>query len=392
MKDKTMLIHHKEDQTNYQGAVVPPIYQNSLFVFEDWDAINQAFEDPINNSIYSRGKNPGVSMVEEKLAKLCHGEKAKMFSSGMGAISASILHYVKANDHIISINNIYGPTNNFIRHYLKEKCNIDSTFVEGKNIQDFENAIRPNTKLIYLESPSSAIFSLQDIEAVAKLARKHKIKTVIDNTWASPIFQKPLDLGIDLEVHSCSKYIGGHSDIVAGVIVGKENDIDEIFTHEAALLGAKMAPFEAWLILRSLRTLSIRMKEHQSNTRKVIELLQNHEAVEKIYYPGIPSFDQYELAKQQMTGFSGLFAFELKSDDLDKIKKFVNSLQLFKIGVSWGGHESLVYAPAISYLKELSPEQFKAMNISLGTIRMSIGLEDSDDLVRDLEESLAYVL
>lgn len=392
MKDKTMLIHHKEDQTNYQGAVVPPIYQNSLFVFEDWDAINQAFEDPINNSIYSRGKNPGVSMVEEKLAKLCHGEKAKMFSSGMGAISASILHYVKANDHIISINNIYGPTNNFIRHYLKEKCNIDSTFVEGKNIQDFENAIRPNTKLIYLESPSSAIFSLQDIEAVAKLARKHKIKTVIDNTWASPIFQKPLDLGIDLEVHSCSKYIGGHSDIVAGVIVGKENDLDEIFTHEAALLGAKMAPFEAWLILRSLRTLSIRMKEHQSNTRKVIELLQNHEAVEKIYYPGIPSFDQYELAKQQMTGFSGLFAFELKSDNLDKIKKFVNSLQLFKIGVSWGGHESLVYAPAISYLKELSPEQFKAMNISLGTIRMSIGLEDSDDLVRDLEECLAYVL
>lgn len=392
MEDKTLLIHHKEDHSNYQGAVVPPIYQNSLFVFKDWDAIDQAFEDPVNNSIYSRGRNPGVSMVEEKLAKLCHGEKAKMFSSGMGAISASILHFVKANDHIITINNVYGPTNNFIRHYLKEKSNIESTFIKGKDIQEFEDAILPNTKLIYLESPSSAILSLQDLEAIAKLAKKHNIKTVIDNTWASPIFQKPLDLGIDLEVHSCSKYIGGHSDIVAGVIISKEKDIDEIFSNEAALLGAKMAPFEAWLILRSLRTLSIRMKEHQRNTMEVIQFLQKHDAVEKIYYPGIPTFDQYELAKRQMSGFSGLFAFELKSNDLDKIKEFVNNLHYFKIGVSWGGHESLVYAPAISYLKELTPEQFKAMNISLGTIRMSIGLEDSEDLINDLERSLEHVV
>lgn len=383
-----MLIHYKEDNTNYLGAVVPPIYQNSLFVFENWDAIDQAFEDPINHSIYSRGKNPGVAMLEEKLARLCHGEKAKMFSSGMGAISASILHYVKANDHIITINNVYGPTNNFIRHYLKEKCNITSTFVEGKDLKDFEYAIQPNTKLIYLESPSSAILSIQDLEAIAQLAKKHDIKTVIDNTWASPIFQKPLDLGIDLEVHSCSKYIGGHSDIIAGVVIGGAKDIDEIFINEAALLGAKMAPFEAWLILRSLRTLSIRMKEHQQNTMKIIQFLQKHKAIEKVYYPGIPEFEQYELATKQMTGFSGLFSFELKSNELESIKKFVNSLQLFKIGVSWGGHESLVYAPAISYLKELTPEQFKAMNISLGTIRMSVGLEEAEDLLEDLQQAL----
>lgn len=391
MNDKTMLIHYGENREEYQGAVVPPIYQNSLFVFEDWDSIDQAFDDPTNNAIYSRGKNPGVSLVEEKIAKLCNGEKAKMFASGMGAISSAILHFTKANDHIITIKSSYGPANNFIKHYVKEKCNIDSTFIAGNDIQEFEKAIQPNTTLIYLESPSSAIFSLQDLEAVAKLAKKYNIKTVIDNTWATPIFQKPLDLGIDIEVHSCSKYLGGHSDVVAGVVVGKEKDIDEIFHHEAAFLGAKMAPFEAWLILRSLRTLKIRMKEHQNSALKIATYLERHEAVQHVYYPGLESDKQYELATKQMSGFSGLFAFELKTDDLSKIKMFVNSLQYFKIGVSWGGHESLVYAPAISYLKEMTPEQFEAMGISLGTIRLSIGLEDREDLLEDLSTALTHL-
>lgn len=391
MNDKTMLMHYGEDRSKYQGAVVPPIYQNSLFVFDDWDAIDEAFEGPTNNAIYTRGKNPSVSIVEEKIAQLCHGEKAKMFASGMGAISSAILHFTKANDHIITIKNSYGPTNNFIKHYLKEKCNIESTFISGEDAKEFAEAIQPNTSLIYLESPSSAVFSLQDIEAVAQLAKDHNIKTIIDNTWATPIFQKPLDLGVDLEVHSCSKYLGGHSDVVSGVVIGKEQDIDEIFSQEAAFLGAKMAPFEAWLILRSLRTLALRMKEHQSNTMKIAEFLDKHEAIQHVYYPGLPSFNQYELAQKQMNGFSGLFGFELKTDDLEKIKRFVNKLELFKIGVSWGGHESLVYAPAISYLKEMSVEQFKAMNISFGTIRMSIGLEDSDDLLKDLSQALDHL-
>ncbi|MEI0495743.1 aminotransferase class I/II-fold pyridoxal phosphate-dependent enzyme [Brachyspira intermedia] len=385
---QTKLIHYKEGGN---GPVVPPVYQSSLFTFESWEAIDKAFDDPFNNSIYTRGNNPSVSLVEEKIACLCGAERAKLFASGMGAISSSILHYVNCGDHIISIKNVYGPANNFMNVYLKEKCNIETTFVEGKKIEDFENAIRENTKLIYLESPSSAVFSLQNIKQVVALAKKHNIKTIIDNTWATPIFQRPLEMGIDLEVHSCSKYFGGHSDIVAGVVVGKEQDIKSLFDREHAFLGAKMSPFEAWLILRSLRTLKIRMMQHQENALAVAKYLNNHPKVKKVMYPGLESFDKYDLAKEQMKGFSGLMGFVINSDNLDDIKKFFNSLKCFRIGVSWGGHESLIYAPAISYLKEMPKEQFDAMVISLGVMRISVGLEDYNDLIADLDEALKNI-
>ena len=390
-KLNTILCHHGENRKNYGGAVVPPIFQNSLFTFDSWDDIDKAFDDPTNNCIYTRGKNPSVSMVEEKIAKICGGEKAKLFSSGMGAISSTILHCLKANDHVIAIKNVYGPTNNFLNNYLKEKMNVECTMISGENIDEFRDAIRNNTALIYLESPSSAIFSLQDIRAVAKLAKEHNIKTIIDNTWATPIFQRPIEMGIDFEVHSCSKYLGGHSDVVAGVVVGKEKDIDEIFAKEHAYLGAKLAPFEAWLIMRSLRTLSLRMAKHEENALKVAKFLESHHKVKKVMYPGLESHHQYELGKEQMSGYSGLMAFEMDCESVDSIKAFVNALNVFSIGVSWGGHESLVYAPAISYLKELSPEQFKGMGISLGTIRISIGLEDADELIEDLGRGLKLI-
>jgi cystathionine beta-lyase/cystathionine gamma-synthase len=387
-KTNTMLCHLGEDRIGSKGAVVPPIYQNSLFTFKDWDAIDKAFDDPVNNCIYTRGKNPSVAMVEEKLAKISNGEKAKLFSSGMGAITSAILHYVKTGDHIITINNIYGPANNFINVYLKEKFNIEVTYVSGKNVEDFEAAIKPNTKLIYLESPSTAVYILQDIKAVADLAKKHGIKTAIDNTWATPLYQKPLEMGIDLEIHSCSKYIGGHSDIVAGVIIGKEKDINDIFLTEHALFGAKISPFEAWLIMRSLRTLPMRVRQHQESAMKVAKFLEAHNKIKEVLYPGLESFEQYDLGKKQMTGFTGLLSFIIDTEDLDSIKNFVNSLDLFHIGVSWGGHESLIFAPAIGYLKELPPEQFKNMGISLGTMRISVGLEDAEDLINDLSQAL----
>lgn len=387
-KESTILLHYAENKSDYQGAVVPPIYQNSLFTFKNWDAIDSAFNDPVNNCIYTRGKNPTVSIAEEKIAKIAGGEKAKLFTSGMAAISSAIMHCVKYNGHIITIKNIYGPANNFMGSYLKEKMNVEVTYISGKDINEFKENIRDNTCLIYLESPSSVVFSLQDLEAVAKLAKEYNIKTVIDNTWATPMYQKPLQMGIDLEVHSCSKYIGGHSDIVAGVVIGKEENIRAIFEQEHALYGGKIAPFEAWLIMRSLRTLPIRLKQHQENALKVAKYLENHEKVRKIYYPGLESFDQYELAKKQMSGFTGLMAIDVECDEVEKIKAFVNSLEYFYIGVSWGGFESLVYAPAISYLKEMTPDKFEAMGITLGSIRLSIGLEDADDLINDLDKAL----
>lgn len=385
---ETILCHHGENREDYMGAVVPPIFQNSTFTFDEWDSIDKAFDDPVNNSIYTRGKNPSVSIVEEKIAKMCNGERAKLFTSGMAAISSAIISVLNAGDHVITIKNIYGPTNNFLNVYLKDKMGIDVTFVGGKNIEDIEIAIRENTTLIYLESPASAIFSLQDIGKIATLAKKNNIITMIDNTWATPYFQKPLDMGIDIELHSVSKYLGGHSDLVAGVVIGNEEFIRNLFLNEHALFGGKIAPFEAWLINRSLRTFPLRMKKHQSNAIKIANYLESHEKVNFVLYPGLKTFDQYELGIKQMTGYSGLMSFNLKTSKIDEVKTFVNTLKLFKLGVSWGGHESLVYAPAISYLKELPREQFEAMGISISDIRISIGLENYNDLISDLQAAL----
>ena len=191
-KIETKIAHFAEDRENYEGAVVPPIFQNTLFTFDSWESIDKAFDDRVNTSIYSRGRNPGVHIVEQKLAMLAGGEKAKLFTSGMAAITAATLHFLKAGDHVIALKNMYGPANNLIHVYLKQKMGIETTFVSGNDVSEFEEAIQPNTKLIYLESPSSAVFSIQDIEAVCSLARTKEIKTVIDNTWATPIFQNPL--------------------------------------------------------------------------------------------------------------------------------------------------------------------------------------------------------
>lgn len=392
MKIETMLCHYGEERGKYQGAVVPPIYQNSLFTFESWDAIDEAFSSPVDNCIYTRGKNPTTSIVEEKLAALAGGEKAKLFSSGMGAISSAIMHFIKEGDHCITINNVYGPTSAFFKNHLKEKCGVDTTFVSGELVEDFENAIRENTRLIYLESPSSAVFTLQNIKEIVKLAKKHNIKTVIDNTWATPLFQRALEMGVDMEVHSCSKYINGHSDVVAGVAIGKKEDIEDMFYKEHALYGAKIAPFESWLIMRSLRTLPARMRIHQENAMKVAEFLDNHPKVKRVMYPGLDSFPQKKLAREQMTGFTGLFAFEIDSENLSSIKEFVNSLEFFGIGVSWGGHESLIFAPAIAYLKEMTEEHFKNTGLKLGIMRISVGLEHYEDLISDLSRGLELII
>ena len=384
---ETFLCHDPE--RSYEGAVVPPIFQNSLFTFPDWEAIDTAFEARQEHYIYSRGKNPTVDFAEKKLAALAHADRAILFTSGMAAISAAILFCVKPNSHIITVKNVYGPTSNFMAQYLKEKLNIETTFISGENVEEFQANIRENTSLIYLESPSSAVFSLQDLEAVAHLAKTNNIKTICDNTWATPLFQKPLDLGIDFEVHSVTKYLGGHSDLVAGVILGKKQEMEALFSKEYEWLGGKISPFEAWLLIRSLRTLPLRMQRHQENAMKVAQFLETHPQVEKVRYPGLPSFPQYELGKKQMSGYSSLLSFQLKTNDIEKIKVFYNALQLFHKGVSWGGFESLVYAPAISYLKELSPEQFTQMGISLGDIRIAVGLESAEDLIEDLREAFS---
>ena len=384
----TLLCHDDEAYAKNQGAVVPPIFQNSLFTFPDWDAIDEAFSQPARAAIYTRGNNPTVGITEEKLARLAGAEKARLFASGMAAITSAILHCVSAGGHIITIRNIYGPAQNFMRQYLYTKFGITTTFVSGTDIQEFRDVIQSNTQLIYLESPASITFELQDLTEVAALARSQGIKTVIDNTLATPLGQQPLSLGIDLEVHSASKYLGGHSDLVCGVVMGGKEDIEAISLKEQAWLGAKMAPFEAWLLLRSLRSFPARMQIHAANAKEIASFLESHAGVKKVYNPGLDSFPQKELAMRQMRQFSGLMSVELATQDIQQVKTFVDSLKLFKLGVSWGGHESLVYAPLISYLREMGELAFRASGIPAGLIRLSIGLESVADLKHDLTQSL----
>jgi len=391
MKDKTILCNDGDEYWKHQGAIVPPMYQNSLFAFESWDKIDQAFSTPSQSYIYTRLHNPTSRLAEQKIAAIAQAEDAKLTGSGMGAISAAILHFVSHGDHIITIKNTYSPTNQFINGFLSEKCNISSTFVDGKNPADFEEAITDRTKLIYLESPASITMELQDLRAVVDIAKRHGIHTVIDNTWATPLLQKCIPMGIDLEVHSVSKYLCGHSDVVAGVIIGAKHHLDAILTKEHALLGAKMAPFESWLLLRSLRTLPIRMKALEETAMTIATALEQQEAVARVAFPGLSSFPQYKLGRSQMSGYGSLMSIELATTDLSEIKAFVEGLQLFHLGVSWGGHESLVYAPVISYAKELPPDQFAAMGIIPGMIRLSLGMEDATDLLDDLLQALQHI-
>lgn len=377
--------HLGDDYQRFHGAVVPPLYQNSLFVYENFDSFVEAMQDEQNNYIYWRGNNPTVEIAEQKVAALEKGEKCKLFGSGMAAISASVLTFAKAGDHILSISNIYGPATKFFRYM--EKFGISHTNIQSASMEEIEKAITPATKIIYLESPATMTFQLVDLPQVAKLAKQHHIKTIIDNTWATPIFQNPIEFGIDIVVHSVSKYLGGHSDIVGGALITSTEIMNRIFYDEYQLFGGAMSPHEAWLLTRGLRTLPLRMKAHQDSAKQIAEFLQQHPAVKQVYYPGLKSSPDYELGQKLLKGYTGLFSFELESATYDSVRTVLNGLKQFQIGVSWGGFESLALTPNYGY----NTESLLAANLSPGLIRISVGLEDCQDLIHDLEQALALV-
>jgi len=387
---QTDCIHYADTPERFLGAVVPPIFQNSLFVYPTFEKFSNARKRGAQSYIYTRGNNPTVEIAEQKIARLEKGESAKCFGSGMAAITSAILSFIKAGDHIVSVKQVYGPTYEFLSSYLS-RFNIETTFVSGLSVEELKAAIRQNTRVIYLESPTSLIFQLQNLSEIAKLAKQRKIITIIDNSWATPYFQTPLEMGIDIVIHSCSKYLAGHSDVVAGVVVGKKDYIERISRSEFSLLGGILHPFDAWLLVRGLRTLPLRMERHFHNALKVANFLENHPKVLKVNYPLLSSHPQYELAKKQMRGGSGLLSFELRTDNVRKIEKFVNSLKLFHLGVSWGGCESLVVPIATSRKKDKRTR--KMHHEKLGTspylIRLSVGLEEVEDLISDLEQALS---
>lgn len=382
-RNVTEILHHLGEENMPFGSVTPPIFQTSIFQFDSFDKFKEALSNEEENYLYTRGNNPTVNIVEEKIAALEHGQRAKLFASGIAAISSGIMAFLKSNDHVVCVEDSYSWTKTLLEKYLK-RFGISHTYVDGSDIEEIYSAVRPNTKVIYLESPTTFTFKIQDLENISAFAKKYGIKTIIDNTWATPYFQNPLDFGIDLVVHSSSKYFGGHSDVVAGVIVGSKKDISHIFNTEFLNIGAVPDPFASWLILRGLRTLHIRMERHFQSTMKIIDYLSHHPAVEKINYPFYKDNPQLALAKKQMRGGSGLFSIKLATKRVEDVKTFTDNLRIFKRAVSWGGYESLIVPYAVSH-KNLSED-----NISI--VRIHVGLEDPEILIDDLERSLKRMM
>lgn len=371
--------HVGDEYSKFMGAIVPPIFQNSLFLKPT--PYNGIPED--NEFVYSRVSNPTTDIAERKIAALEGAEAAACFSSGMGAISAAIMHFIKKDCHVIAPITIYGPTRNFISKYLAEKFGVTVTFVHGSDTEEIKNAIQPNTTLIYLESPSSLVLYMQDIEEIAKIAKEHGIGTVIDNTYATPLHQNPISYGIDLVCHTASKYMGGHSDIVAGVVAGSAEMIEEICHNERELLGACMDPHQAWLLIRGLRTLPVRLKAHGEAGLKMAQYLEQHPCVAQVFYPGLDSHPQKELVDKYLKGkTNGLMAFQYKGT-AEQAMEFVYNLKLFQYGVSWGGFESLVAVGSVG----MSEEEAAAVGMPTNVIRLHVGLENIDTLIADVAQA-----
>ena len=379
-KTKSDIVTHVGDEyAEFMGAIVPPIFQNSLFLKPT--PYNGIPED--NEFVYTRVNNPTIDIAERKIAALECAEAAACFSSGMGAISAAIMHFVKKDCHIIAQHTIYGPTRTFITKYLAEKFGVTHTFVHGSDLEEIKAAIRPETTLIYLESPSSLVLYMQDIEEIAKIAKEHGIGTAIDNTYATPLHQNPYTYGIDLVCHTASKYMGGHSDIVAGVVAGSKEMIEQIAHEERELLGSCMDPHQAWLLIRGLRTMPVRVKAHGESGLKVAKWLEQQPCVKQVFYPGLDSHPQKELVDKYLKGgLNGLIGF-VYDGTAEQAREFMYSLKMFQYGVSWGGFESLVAPGSVG----LTDEEAAAIGMPANVIRIHVGLEDVDTLIADLAQA-----
>ncbi|HEX5554821.1 MAG TPA: aminotransferase class I/II-fold pyridoxal phosphate-dependent enzyme [Chitinophagaceae bacterium] len=378
-----ILNHLGENHRDYFNAIAPPIMQTSNFAFKDVDGLRKALADEYGNTLYSRGNNPTVDMLRKKLAALDGAEDALVMGSGMAAISTAVMAHVMQGDHIVSITNPYNWTYKLFAELLP--CfGIRTTFVDGKAPDCVEKAIRPDTRLIYLESPNTLTYELQDLEAIAALARSRNILTLIDNSYCTPLYQQPIKYGIDMCVQSATKYIGGHSDVIAGVLTGSRTMIKKIFEGEFLNIGTNISPMNAWLLLRGLRTLPVRLQSISETTMQVVGFMAAHPKIEKVYYPFHPSFPQYELAKKQMLGCGGLFTVTIRTTDGEAVERFCNALKYFFLAVSWGGHESLV-SP---WIAGVAKNEFDPANEMHRQVRFYVGLEDAAFLIEDLRQAL----
>lgn len=375
---ETLCIHYAENREQNHGAAAPPLYQCSTFTYPNCDAFDGRYHETPPRFDYTRVSNPTTELLEHKMAELEGGEAARAFGSGMAAASGALLSCLKSGDHVVCIETVYGPTRTFLSDYLP-KFNIETTYVRGTELEQFQRALRPNTRVIYLESPSSLLFELQDLAAVAELARSRGLITICDNSNATPYLQNPIRLGVDLVMHTATKYIGGHSDLVAGFLVGSRGRMAALAKMEGQLLGAVCDPFTSWLMLRGLRTLAIRLDRHQASAMTLAARLAENHRIARVFYSGLPTHPQADLARRQMRGHAGMLSLELKEGGRDAARRVVDRLRYFCIAVSWGGYESLAIP-----LEVADP----ATGQKRWIIRLSVGLECVEDLWADLDAAL----
>lgn len=369
-----------ETRAEYFNAIAPPIVQTSNFQVRKVDELRNLFADESSGYLYSRGINPTVDILREKLAALDRAEDCLVFNSGAAAIFAAVLANIQADEHIVSVQKPYTWAQRTFEVILP-RFNVETTYVDGTLVENFAEAIRPNTRIIYLESPNSWNYALQDLRAIAELAKDHGIITICDNSYCTPLYQRPIEMGIDLALQSATKFIGGHSDTVAGVLSGSSAMIKKIFDSEYLNIGSGIQPFNAWLLIRGLRTLDIRLERVSATTPKIVDFLKQHPQVEKVLFPFDVTFPQYELAREQMSGAGGLLSFYLYADTRQEIVRFCESLHHIMMAVSWGGHESLIL-PGCSSLED---DEFNPDNPAHRILRLYVGLEDAEYLIKDLE-------
>ncbi|MCI0397562.1 MAG: aminotransferase class I/II-fold pyridoxal phosphate-dependent enzyme [Chloroflexi bacterium] len=377
---------HAGDAANPSTAVVSPIYQSATFRFEEPADIATAMVATAHPQFYGRYATPNTKQVEATVARLEGGEAALAAASGMAAISLALLSHLQAGDHVVAQTTLYPTTYNLIAHKLPT-LGIESTLVEQTDLAAFAAAIRPNTRLVYVESPANPVLSLTDLAAVAQLAQTHHLVAIADNTFATPYNQRPLSLGFDVVVHSATKYLAGHSDVVAGVVVSSAARVEQMWRNHV-MLGAVLHPFEAWLVERGLKTFGLRLARHNANAQAVAEFLQGHPAVRRVYYPGLPGHPQHELARQQMPGgFGGMVSFDLRGGRAAGYH-LLKHLKLICQAVSLGGVHSLITHPASTISAVQTDEEIAASGVLPGLVRLSVGLEEAADLVADLAQAL----
>jgi methionine-gamma-lyase len=371
------------------GSAVNPIYQTSTFQFRDADHGARLFAGEEKGYIYTRLGNPTIEELENAVAELENGFGGLGTASGMAAVNTVYLATLKKGDHMISHNAVYGPSRGIMER-LYPNFGIESTYVDCTDLSNIEKAIKPNTRLLYLETPANPTMGITDIEGAVALARKHNMLVCVDNTFSSPYLQKPLDMGVDIVLHSMTKFINGHADIVGGMVVAKTEELFNELKYVVLNMGFNMDPHQAWLTRRGLKTLAIRIERAQENAQKVARFLESHPKVEWILYPGLKSHPQYDLAKKQMKGPGAMISFGVKGG-LEAGKRVMNNVHMAMLAVSLGGIETLIQHPASMTHSKLSKEARESAGISDGLIRLSVGIEDVEDIIADLDHALSFV-